>query len=131
MSKKIKILTPRIYEHSDFFHNAYDFARENSLNTNELCLELSHYLVEHFDKVWKIEKPRIYKQITDLQSQLAEKNKEQNQKAIEELEKFRERLGDETSPIIFSDSYWYGKQIVLDILNNQIKELHKGGNGRT
>ena len=74
MSKRIKILTPRIYEHSDFFHNAYDFARKKSLNTNELCLELSRYLVEHFDKVWKIEKPRIYKQVCDLQSQLQQAN---------------------------------------------------------
>lgn len=74
MSKRIKILTPRIYEHSDFFHNAYDFARKKSLNTNELCLELSHYLVEHFDKVWKIERPRIYKQICNLQSQLQQAN---------------------------------------------------------
>lgn len=74
MSKKIKILTPRIYEHSDFFHNAYDFARKKSLNTNELCLELSRYLVEHFDKVWKIERPRIYKQICNLQSQLQQAN---------------------------------------------------------
>ena len=74
MSKRIKILTPRIYEHSDFFHNAYDFARKKSLNTNELCLELSRYLVEHFNNVWKIEKPRIYKQICDLQSQLQQAN---------------------------------------------------------
>lgn len=74
MSKRIKILTPRIYEHSDFFHNAYDFARKKSLNTNELCLELSRYLVEHFDKVWKIERPRIYKQICNLQSQLQQAN---------------------------------------------------------
>lgn len=74
MSKRIKILTPRIYEHSDFFHNAYDFARKKSLNTNELCLELSRYLVEHFDEVWKIERPRIYKQICDLQSQLQQAN---------------------------------------------------------
>lgn len=74
MSKRIKILTPRIYEHSDFFHNAYDFAKKKSLNTNELCLELSRYLVEHFDEVWKIERPRIYKQICDLQSQLQQAN---------------------------------------------------------
>ena len=74
MSKRIKILTPRIYEHSDFFHNAYDLARKKSLNTNELCLELSRYLVEHFDKVWKIERPRIYKQICNLQSQLQQAN---------------------------------------------------------
>ena len=72
MSKRIKILTPRIYEHSDFFHDAVDFARENSLNTNELCLELSHYLVDNFNKVWKIEKPRIYKKISDLEAKLEE-----------------------------------------------------------
>jgi hypothetical protein len=72
VSKKIKILTPRIYEHSDFFHNAIDFAREHSLNTNELCLELSHYLVDNFDKVWKIEKPRVYKRVADLEAKLAE-----------------------------------------------------------
>ena len=71
MSKEIKILTPRIYEHSDFFHNAVDFAREHSLNTNELCLELSHYLVDNFDKVWKIEKPRVYKKLADLEAKLA------------------------------------------------------------
>ena len=74
MSKRFRIVTPRIYEHSDFFHNAYDFARKKSLNTNELCLELSRYLVEHFDDVWKIERPRIYKQICDLQSQLQQAN---------------------------------------------------------
>ena len=75
MSKKIKILTPRIYEHSDFFHNAVDFAREHSLNTNELCLELSHYLVDNFEKIWKVEKPRIYKKIADLEAKLAESEK--------------------------------------------------------
>ena len=72
MSKKIKTLTPRIYEHSDFFHDAVDFAREHSLNTNELCLELSHYLVDNFEKIWKVEKPRVYKQIADLEAKLAE-----------------------------------------------------------
>ena len=76
MSERIKILTPRIYEHSDFFHDAVDFARENSLNTNELCLELSHYLVDNFNKVWKIEKPRIYKKITDLEAKLEELRKQ-------------------------------------------------------
>ena len=35
---------------------------------------MSRYLVEHFNNVWKIEKPRIYKQICDLQSQLQQAN---------------------------------------------------------
>lgn len=120
MSKRIKILTPRIYEHSDFFHNAYDFARENSLNTNELCLELSHYLVEHFDKVWKIEKPRIYKQITDLQSQLVEKNKEQNQKAIEVLEKAKQTLVELCQ---YYDLNLLGIKVYNFFIDAQIKEL--------
>ena len=79
MSKKIKILTPKIYEHGDFFHNAIDFAREHSLNTNELCLELSHYLVDNFDKVWKIEKPRVYKRVADLEAKLAESEKKRQE----------------------------------------------------
>lgn len=94
MSKKIKILTPRIYEHSDFFHNAYDFARENSLNTNELCLELSHYLVDNFDEVWKIEKPRFYKKLADLEAKLAEKDVELNKWSTEYARAYVNRQND-------------------------------------
>lgn len=79
MSKEIKILTPRIYEHNDFFHNAVDFAKEHSLNTNELCLELSHYLVNNFEKIWKVEKPRVYKRLADLEAKIEEKEKENKQ----------------------------------------------------
>lgn len=112
MSKKIKILTPRKYEHSDFFHNAVDFAREHSLNTNEFCLELSHYLVDNFDKVWKIEKPIVYKQIADLEAKLAEKEKEiQNwetmyrsvmqscHNGIEEDKRLREQLAEKETEL--------------------------------
>ena len=104
MSKKIKILTPRVYEHSEFFHNAIDFAREHSLNTNELCLELSHYLVDNFEKIWKVEKPRIYKKLADLKTKLTESesrfqaHKETDAKTIQEqsdlIDQLKQQLTD-------------------------------------
>lgn len=108
MSKKIKILTPRIYEHSEFFHNAVDFAREHSLNTNELCLELSHYLVDNFEKIWKVEKPRVYKKLADLEEKIAEKDAE-----IEKVEKTYMKQRD-----------YYTKEFneVIDQLKQQLAE---------
>lgn len=141
MSKRIKILTPRIYEHSDFFHNAYDFARKKSLNTNELCLELSHYLVEHFDDVWKIERPRIYKQICDLQSQLQQTNEiinnpdtliSQQQQLIGSLqsqlaiiEKALELACEEIGRIEakFGSAYIRANGYLLDYFKTKVKEM--------
>ena len=44
---------------------------------------------------------------------------------IEQLEKVKEEIGNNISPIIFQDSYWLGKQTVLDKIDNQIEELKK------
>lgn len=47
----------------------------------------------------------------------------QNSKAIEVLEQVKETIIKNISPIIFQDSSWLGKQIVLDEIDNQITEL--------
>ena len=135
MSKKIKILTPRIYEHSDFFHNAVDFARKHSLNTNELCLELSHYLVDNFDKVWKIEKPRVYKRVADLQAKLAESesrfqvHKQTDVRTIQDqtdlIEQLKQQLAEKDKEIkqlnnrILFSQLQAPKEQILNILGSQ------------
>ena len=50
--------------------------------------------------------------------------------AVERLEKVKEEIGNNISPIIFQDSYWLGKQTVLDKIDNQIKQLKSSTNGQ-
>lgn len=60
---KIKVcpmIIPERYKYSDFFHDAVDYAREHSLNTNELCLELSAYLFEHKKELKNCERRWLY-----------------------------------------------------------------------
>lgn len=47
----------------------------------------------------------------------------QNSKAIEVLKQVKETIIKNISPIIFQDSSWLGKQIVLDEIDNQITKL--------
>lgn len=57
----------------------------------------------------------LQQQITDLKSQLAEKDKEQNQKAIEQLEKLKVELH-----IIHTNGYL---KAIDEEIDNQIKKL--------
>ena len=57
---KIRIIIPEKYKYGSFFHNALEYASENSLNTNELCLELSAYLFEHKNELRNAERSWKY-----------------------------------------------------------------------
>ena len=128
MSKEIKILTPRIYEHSDFFHDAVDFAREHSLNTNELCLELSHYLVDNFEKIWKVEKPRVYKKLADLEAKLAEKDSTiktliEDSKASKEL--LKKQLAEKEKEYDIKYKHWIEEIRESDRLREELAKINK------
>ena len=62
--------------------------------------------------------------------ELAQANQDKISFAVEQLEKVKEEIGNNISPIIFQDSYWLGKQTVLDKIDNQIKQLKSSTNGQ-
>lgn len=69
------MIIPERYKYSDFFHDAIAYAREHSLNTNELCLELSAYLFENKKQLERCEKEWLKNEIK-LKKYLEEEKKE-------------------------------------------------------